>query len=64
MSRMVHANGRAVCLFYCDTDFNDPTSQGGIVNFNLLRPNGEFVGYSEVSYVPLPPLLPQNSKVN
>ena len=52
MSGMRHGNGRPVCVLYCDSDFNDPSIQGGIVNFNLLRQDGRFVGYSEVSVPP------------
>ena len=33
----------------CSTGtFEDSRSEGAIVNFNLLRPDGSFVGYSEV----------------
>ena len=49
LSAMTHFNGTPVSVLYCDGDFTDPATQGGIVNFNLLRPNGKFVGYSEVS---------------
>ena len=45
---MHHFNGSPVCLFYCDGDFTDPSVQGAIVNFNLLRANGDYVGYTEV----------------
>ena len=50
MLGMRHGNGRPVCVLYCDTDYEDPTSQGAIVNFNLLRADGSFVGYSEVCF--------------
>ena len=45
---MKHYNGAPVCIIYCNENFTDPSKQGAIVNFNLLRPNGDFVGYSEV----------------
>ena len=51
LSDMKHSNGTPVCVLYCDGDFMDPSKQGGIVNFNLLRPNGDFVGYSEVRHI-------------
>lgn len=35
-------------MLYCDTDYEDPSSQGAVVNFNILRADGSFVGYSEV----------------
>lgn len=43
-----HENGKPVVVLYHDTDFEDVNCQGGIVNFNLLRPSGEFIGYAEV----------------
>ncbi|CAI7996368.1 Molybdenum cofactor sulfurase, partial [Geodia barretti] len=49
LSVMKHYNGAPLCIIYCHENFTDPSKQGGIVNFNLLRPDGKFVGYSEVS---------------
>lgn len=46
--RLHHTNGSPVAMMYHDTDFEDRNLQGGIVNFNLLRMNGEYVGYAEV----------------
>lgn len=43
-----HFNGKPVAVVYNDTQFSDVKYQGGIVNFNLLRSDGEYVGYSEV----------------
>lgn len=48
MSAMTHSSGKPLCKIYCETDFKDNTEQGPIINFNLLRANGDFVGYSEV----------------
>ncbi|XP_078581461.1 molybdenum cofactor sulfurase-like [Branchiostoma floridae x Branchiostoma japonicum] len=48
LTSLKHHNGQPVVVVYTDTDFDDITTQGGIVNFNLLRANGDFVGYSEV----------------
>ena len=48
MVELRHSNGSPVCVLYCTGGFGSPESQGPIVNFNLLRPNGELVGYSEV----------------
>lgn len=45
-----HGNGNPVTILYHDTNFEDIKYQGGIVNFNLLRSTGEYVGYSEVSF--------------
>jgi molybdenum cofactor sulfurtransferase len=49
LSAMTHYNGAPVAVVYCDGDFSDPSVQGAILNFNLLRANGAYVGYSEVS---------------
>lgn len=44
-----HYNQREVCQLYCDTDYKASSVQGPIINFNLLRSNGDYVGYTEVS---------------
>ncbi|XP_011645423.1 molybdenum cofactor sulfurase 1 [Pogonomyrmex barbatus] len=43
-----HCNGKPVVKLYSDSDYEDRVSQGGIVTFNLIRSNGEYVGYMEV----------------
>lgn len=43
-----HQNGTPVVKLYSDTDYEDNNLQGGIVSFNALRANGEYVGYMEV----------------
>nr|CAH7761655.1 unnamed protein product [Callosobruchus chinensis] len=48
---MHHANGQPVAELYHDTVFDNRSHQGGIVNFNLLRPTGEYIGYSEVLHM-------------
>ena len=45
---MHHQNKAPVIKLYCDTDYSDRNFQGGIVTFNVLRANGEHVGYTEV----------------
>lgn len=50
LRRLRHSNGQAAVHVYADTGYDDPDTQGGIVNFNMLRDNGEFVGYMEVSF--------------
>ncbi|EFN88009.1 molybdenum cofactor sulfurase 1 [Harpegnathos saltator] len=44
-----HCNGKSVAKLYTDSDYEDRNSQGGIVTFNLIRSNGEYVGYTEVA---------------
>ncbi|CAH1987697.1 unnamed protein product [Acanthoscelides obtectus] len=48
---MHHSNGQPVAVLYHDTVFDNRSHQGAIVNFNLLRPNGEYIGYSEVLHM-------------
>ncbi|OXU19355.1 hypothetical protein TSAR_003916 [Trichomalopsis sarcophagae] len=43
-----HENGAPVVKLYSDSDYEDRSLQGGIVSFNVLRANGEYVGYMEV----------------
>ncbi|XP_067687308.1 molybdenum cofactor sulfurase-like [Haliotis asinina] len=42
-----HGNGSPVAHIYCQ-GFEDIQTQGAIVNFNILRDNGDFVGFAEV----------------
>uniref|UniRef100_A0A1Y1MDE5 Aminotransferase class V domain-containing protein n=2 Tax=Photinus pyralis TaxID=7054 RepID=A0A1Y1MDE5_PHOPY len=49
LKQMRHNNGEPVAVLYHDSDFHSIDSQGGIVNFNLLRDTGQYVGYAEVS---------------
>ncbi|CAH1774686.1 unnamed protein product, partial [Owenia fusiformis] len=48
LSNLRHSNQCPVARLYCDTEYRDVTTQGPIVNFNLLRPNGEYIGFAEV----------------
>uniref|UniRef100_A0AAR5NXF8 Molybdenum cofactor sulfurase n=1 Tax=Dendroctonus ponderosae TaxID=77166 RepID=A0AAR5NXF8_DENPD len=48
LMEMHHSNGTAVAELYHDTKFESVKTQGSIINFNLKRPNGNYVGYSEV----------------
>jgi molybdenum cofactor sulfurtransferase len=49
MSWARHGNGSPVFRVYADTAYRCESTQGGVVNFNVLRANGEYVGYNEVS---------------
>nr|XP_003703471.2 PREDICTED: molybdenum cofactor sulfurase 1 isoform X1 [Megachile rotundata] len=46
-----HSNGQPVVKLYSDTVYEDCNLQGGIIAFNLIRSNGEYVGYMEVLHV-------------
>lgn len=48
MKGLFHENGKPVCVVYGDHHLNDSAKQGPILAFNLLRPNGQWVGYNEV----------------
>ncbi|ORX80749.1 PLP-dependent transferase [Basidiobolus meristosporus CBS 931.73] len=49
MSALKHWNGSPVCAIFCNGDhYGDPTKQGPIINFNLMRPSGDWVGYTEI----------------
>lgn len=48
LSELRHRNGSKVCLLYCATEFEDVLKQGPIVNFNLLQPDGQILGYHQV----------------
>ncbi|MGH0135534.1 UNVERIFIED_CONTAM: hypothetical protein FKN15_023522 [Acipenser sinensis] len=48
LSTLQHANGKPVACIYSDTEFCDPSTQGAIINFNMLDNNGDIIGYSQV----------------
>lgn len=49
--RLHHSNGKPMAVIYRDTDYTDVNIQGGVVNFNLCRSNGEYIGYLEVLWL-------------
>jgi len=58
MSGSRHGNGLPVFRTYADTEYRCESTQGGVVNFNVLRANGDYVGYNEVSGNPVTFLAP------
>lgn len=48
LSVLKHSNGQPLAVLYHDFDYQSVKTQGGIVNFNLKRSNGDYVGYAEV----------------
>ncbi|XP_050419672.1 molybdenum cofactor sulfurase 1 isoform X2 [Adelges cooleyi] len=46
-----HGNQKPLFRIYTDSDYTCREFQGGVVNFNVLRANGEHVGYNEVRNV-------------
>jgi len=47
-----HGNGRPMFRMYADTGYEREDTQGGVVNFNVLRANGDHLGHNEVSATP------------
>lgn len=48
LKELKYSNGRPVVQFYHDNNFTSRDLQGGIVNFNVLKEDGGFVGFAEV----------------
>lgn len=46
-----HGTGIRLAEIYCEGDYEYIQKQGAIISFNLLRPNGDYVGFSEVKFV-------------
>lgn len=53
MSSLRHENDQPVCQVYTDDggDFGDPKKHGATVAFNVLRPNGTYVAYSDIEKI-------------
>lgn len=49
LCELEHSNGTKAAVLYMDSDFTDIKRQGGIVTFNLIREDGTYIGYAEVS---------------
>ena len=45
-----HRNGASLAEIYCHGNYEGQRRQGAIVTFNLIRANGEYIGFSEVSF--------------
>lgn len=45
---LTHSNGQPVVRVYGKHDQDDSRVQGGVISFNLLRPDGTYVGYHQV----------------
>ena len=43
-----HGNEKPVAKVYCDTHFESVETQGPIVAFNILNPDGSHVGFAQV----------------
>ncbi|XP_053477092.1 molybdenum cofactor sulfurase isoform X5 [Ictalurus furcatus] len=48
LSCLCHSNAQPVAQIYCDSEFENATDQGAILNFNLLDFYGQVIGYYQV----------------
>ncbi|KAG9288975.1 hypothetical protein G9A89_015524 [Geosiphon pyriformis] len=48
MVQLRHWNSAPLCVINSDRDFSDSCQQGPIINFNLKRADGSWIGYNEV----------------
>ncbi|XP_041646133.1 molybdenum cofactor sulfurase isoform X1 [Cheilinus undulatus] len=48
LSSLCHGNGRPVALIYTEGQFDSPSTQGAVLNFNLMDSHGQIIGYSQV----------------
>jgi molybdenum cofactor sulfurtransferase len=50
LAELRHSNGRPVCQIYNENGaaFEDPSSQGSAIAFNVLKADGQYVPYNEV----------------
>ncbi|KAJ8014567.1 hypothetical protein DPEC_G00041590 [Dallia pectoralis] len=48
LSSLCHGNGQQVAQIYSDNMFENPSTQGAIINFNLIDSHGHMIGYSQV----------------
>ncbi|XP_062286132.1 molybdenum cofactor sulfurase [Scomber scombrus] len=48
LSSLCHGNGRPVAQIYTEGQFESPSTQGAILNFNLTDSQGQIIGYSQV----------------
>lgn len=60
LSSLCHGNGRPAAQIYAEGQFESPSTQGAILNFNLMDSNGHIIGYSQVSLIKMHFLLLHN----
>lgn len=48
LKALKHWNRTQVVEIYSDTQYDEITTQGGIINFNLKRANHQYIGFIEV----------------
>lgn len=50
LSSLCHGNSRPVAQIYTEGQFESPSTQGPILNFNLVDSHGQIIGYSQVNW--------------
>ncbi|KAL5277141.1 MOCOS family protein [Megaselia abdita] len=51
LKELKHSNGKPLVVFYNHTNFESSETQGGICTFNILHPDGSYVGFAEVACI-------------
>lgn len=51
LRELKHSNGQKLITFYNHTNYESSSVQGGICTFNILHPDGSFVGFAEVACI-------------
>lgn len=49
LSSLCHGNGRPAARIYAEGQFESPSTQGAILNFNLMDSSGHIIGCSQVN---------------
>lgn len=49
LSSICHGNSQPVAQIYTQGQFESPSTQGPILNFNLVDSRGQIIGYSQVN---------------
>lgn len=49
LSSLCHGNGRPAAQIYAEGQFESPSTQGAILNFNLMDSSGNIIGCSQVN---------------
>lgn len=50
LSSLCHGNGQPAAQIYTEGQFESPSTQGAILNFNLMDSRGQIIGYSQVQF--------------
>lgn len=48
LSSLCHGNKQPAAEIYTEGQFDSPSTQGAMLNFNLMDSHGQIIGYSQV----------------